>query len=143
MTALVDSNVLIDIAYRDPAWLKWSRQQVTSAIADGPLVINQIIFAEFSFRYALYDEADALLPHEEFRREDVPFMAAFAAAKAFSFYRRAGGAKEKPLPDFFIGAHAMVRGYQIITRDPSGFRAYFPDVELITPDTHPLKGGLA
>ena len=72
---------------------------------------------------------------------NVPFMAAFAAAKAFSDFRRAGGAKERPLPDFFIGAHAMVRGYQIITRDPSGFRAYFPDVEFITPDTHPLKGG--
>lgn len=140
---MVDSNVLIDIAYRDPVWLNWSRHQVMSAITDGPLVINQIIFAEFSFRYEVYEEAEALLPHDEFRREHLPFMAAFAAAKAFSSYRRADGAKEKPLPDFFIGAHAMVQGYQIITRDPSGFRAYFPDVELITPDTHPLKGGLA
>jgi predicted nucleic acid-binding protein len=143
MPALVDSNVLIDIAYRDPVWLNWSRRQVTSAISNGPLVINQIIFAEFSFRYDFYEEADALLPHDEFRREDVPFMAAFAAAKVFTTYRRAGGAKERPLPDFFIGAHAMVRGYQIITRDPSGFRAYFPDVELITPDTHPLTGSSA
>ena len=109
----------------------------------GPLVINQIIFAEFSYRYDLYEEADALLPQEEFRREEVPFMAVFAAAKAFSVYRRAGGVEDKPLPDFFIGAHAMVRRYQIITPDPSGFRAYFPDVELISPDTDPLRGGTA
>ena len=142
MAALVDSNVLIDIAYRDPVWLPWSRKQVVTAMADGPLIINQIIFAEFSYRYVQFDEADALLPHEEFRREGLPFMAAFAASKAFEVYRKAGGTKNKPLPDFFIGAHAAVCGYQIITRDPSGYRRFFPEVELITPDTHPLKGNL-
>jgi hypothetical protein len=139
MAALVDSNVLIDIAYRDPVWHPWSRQQIVTAIADGPLIINQIIFAEFAFRYRHFDEVDALLPHEEFRRESLPFTAAFAASKVFEGYRKAGGTKEKPLPDFFIGAHALVSGYQIITRDPSGYRRYFPTVELITPDTHPLN----
>ncbi len=140
MAALVDSNVLIDIAYRDPVWMPWSKAQIIAAIADGPLVINQIIFAEFSYRYNQFEEADALLPHEEFRRESLPFIAAFAAAKAFEAYRRAGGTRDKPLPDFFIGAHAVVCGYQIITRDPSGYRRFFPDAELITPDTHPLTG---
>jgi predicted nucleic acid-binding protein len=140
MTAIVDSNVLIDIAYRDPVWFSWSKKQILSAIVGGPLVINQIIFAEFSYRYSDFDDADALLPQEEFRRESVPFIAAFAAAKAFEAYRKAGGSREKPLPDFFIGAHAMTCGYQIITRDPTGYRRFFPDVELIAPDTHPLKG---
>jgi predicted nucleic acid-binding protein len=143
MAALVDSNVLIDIAYRDPVWLQWSRQQIIAAIADEPLIINQIIFAEFSYRYRHFDEADALLPHAEFRRESLPFIASFAAAKAFEAYRKAGGTREKPLPDFFIGAHAMVCGYQIITRDPSGYQRFFPDVELVTPETHPMKGLLA
>jgi predicted nucleic acid-binding protein len=140
MVALVDSNVLIDIAYRDPVWLPWSRHQVVCAIAHGPLVINQIIFTEFSCRYSRFEEADALLPHDEFRREDLPYMAAFAAAKAFAAYRRAGGSREKPLPDFFIGAHATVCGYQLITRDPAGYRSHFPGIDLVTPETHPLEG---
>ena len=139
MTVLVDSNVLIDIAYQDPVWLPWSRHKVVAALAQGPLVINPIIFAEFSYRYRKFEEADALLPHDEFRRESLPFMAAFAAAKAFAAYRRAGGSRERPLPDFFIGAHAMVSGYKIITRDPAGYRSHFPGLELITPDTHPLE----
>ena len=143
MAALVDSNVLIDIAYRDPVWMQWSRHHVGAAAARGPLIINQIIFAEFSYRYVTFEEADALLPRAEFLREELPWMAAFAAAKAFAAYRRAGGQREKPLPDFFIGAHAMVRGYPIITRDPLGIRSHFPGVELVTPDTHPLKGDIA
>jgi predicted nucleic acid-binding protein len=142
VAALVDSNVLIDIAYRDPVWLPWSRHYLAAAAESGPLVINQIIFAEFSYRYSAFEEADALLPRAEFLREELPWMAAFAAAKAFAAYRHAGGSREKPLPDFFIGAHAMVRGYPIITRDPSGYRRHFPGVELVTPETHPLKGSI-
>jgi predicted nucleic acid-binding protein len=138
MSVLVDSNVLMDIAYRHPVWMEWSQQTLASASASDELIINQIIFAEFSFRHASYEEVDMLLPPEDFRREDLPFMAAFAAARAFAVYRRAGGAKTRPLPDFFIGAHAAVCGHSIITRDPSGYRSYFPDVELITPETHPI-----
>jgi predicted nucleic acid-binding protein len=138
MAALVDSNVLIDLATVDPDWFRWSRRITEFALGEEALVINPIIFSEFSVRYQSFDEADALLDSEEFRREDLPYMAAFAASKAFLAYRRAGGTKERPLPDFFIGAHAVVRGYKIITRDPSGYRSYFPGVELITPETHPI-----
>ena len=138
MAALVDSNVLIDLTTRDPVWFFWSRQIIESKFGREPLIVNPIIFAEFSVRYSTFDEADALLDKDEFRREDLPYMAAFAASKAFLAYRRAGGAKEKPLPDFFIGAHAVVRGYSIITRDPSGYRSYFPGVDLVTPESHPI-----
>lgn len=138
MTALVDSNVLIDLATLDPVWFKWSRRVVELTKEREALVINPIIFSEFSVRYRSYDEVDVLLNKDEFRREDLPYMAAFAAAKAFIAYRKSGGTKERPLPDFFIGAHAAVRGYRIITRDPSGYRSYFPGVELVTPDTHPM-----
>ncbi len=133
MATLVDTNVLIDIAVRDPLWLRWSRPQIEQARKRGSVVINQIIYAEFAMRYATIAEIDSVLPEDEFRREGLPFEAAFAASKAFALYRRQGGARERVLPDFLIGAHAAVRGYPILTRDPAGFRNYFPGVELITP----------
>ena len=137
MATLVDTNVLIDIAARDPAWLKWSRSQVEQAFKRGSVIINQIIFSEFSMRYETIDEVESLLPEDEFRREGLPWEAAFAASRAFGLYRRQGGPREKVLPDFFIGAHAAIRGYSILTRDTTRYRAYFPDLEIIAPDTHP------
>ncbi|MER9892128.1 type II toxin-antitoxin system VapC family toxin [Mesorhizobium sp. M0119] len=137
MATLVDTNVLIDVAVRDPVWLKWSRSKMGAALKRGSLIINQIIYAEFSMRYESIDDVDGVLPENEFRREGLPFEAAFAASRAFSIYRRLGGPREKVMPDFLIGAHAAIRGYPILTRDPAGFRKYFRDVELIAPDTHP------
>lgn len=134
MATLVDTNVLIDIAARDPVWLKWSRSQLESARGRGSVIINQVIFAEFSIRYETLDQVESVLPEDEFRREGLPFEAAFAAARAFAVYRRRGGNRERVLPDFLIGAHAAIRGYPILTRDPAPYRTYFPDVDLITPD---------
>lgn len=137
MATLVDTNVLIDIAARDPVWLQWSRCKLAQASRDGSLLINPIIYSEFSIRYETIDEVDNVLPADEFRREGLPWHAAFAAAKAFALYRRRGGSREKVLPDFLIGAHAAIRGYKLLTRDPSGYRAYFPGLDIIAPDTHP------
>jgi len=136
MPVLVDTNVLIDIAYRDPRWQAWSERQITQQFDEG-LVINPVIFAEFSYRYDDLDEVDAVLDPGEFMREHLPWEAAFAAGRAFRVYRERGGARETVLPDFLIGAHAMVRDYAILTRDPDGYRTYFPTVQLISPDTHP------
>lgn len=137
MTTLVDTNVLVDLAVRDPVWHDWSLAQLVAAGRRGSVVINQIVYSEFSFRYDTPEEVDALLPEPEFLREGLPWPAAFAAAQAFRVYRAGGGRKEKVLPDFLIGAHAVVRGYTILTRDPTGYRSYFPTVDLITPETHP------
>jgi len=137
LATLVDTNVLVDIAVRDPVWLKWSRPKIEAARKLGSLVINQIIYAEFSIRYQTIEDVDDVLSEDEYRREGLPFEAAFAASRAFLLYRRQGGPREKVMPDFLIGAHAVIRGYPILTRDPTGFRKYFPDVELIAPDTHP------
>ena len=134
MATLVDTNVLIDIAVRDSGWLKWSRSQLEQARRRGSVVINQVIFAEFSIRYETLEQVEGVLPEDEFRRESLPFEAAFAAARAFAAYRRRGGARERVLPDFLIGAHAAIRGYPILTRDPAGYRTYFPDVDLIAPE---------
>jgi predicted nucleic acid-binding protein len=137
MATLVDTNVLVDIAVRDPVWMNWSRLALARAERAGPLVINPVIFAEFSVRYEDLDAVEALLPPDHFAREGLPWSAAFAAGAAFRRYRRSGGARERVLPDFLIGAHALIRGYAILTRDPKGYRSYFHDVELITPETHP------
>lgn len=138
MATLVDTNVLIDVAVRDPVWSKWSRSNLGQAFSDGPVLINQIIYSEFSLRYESIDEVDRVLPDDEFRREGLPWEAAFAASKAFALYRRSGGPREKVLPDFLIGAHAAIRGHTLLTRDPAGYRSYFPNLEIIAPDTHPL-----
>jgi predicted nucleic acid-binding protein len=137
MVTLIDTNVLVDLAIQSSAWHGWSRGQVFSAFKRGPVVINPIIYAEFSVRYKVMDEVDRLLPQSEFRRENLPWPAAFAAAAAFRLYRQGGGARDRILPDFLIGAHAAIRGYALLTRDPKGYRSYFPSIDLITPETHP------
>lgn len=137
MATLVDTNILVDIAVRDPAWLRWSRGQLEKARKRGSVVINPIIYSEFSMRYGAIDEADLALPEDDFRRESLPWDAAYAASQAFLLYRCRGGRGETILPDFLIGAHAAIRGYAVLTRDPDGFRTYFPDIEVISPDTHP------
>lgn len=138
MTVLVDTNVLVDIAVRDPQWLAWSRGQLMRLAKHEPLVINPIIYSEFSVRYSDRDVVDDLLPASEFHRENLPWAAAFAAGVAFRIYRRAGGGRDRVLPDFLIGAHAAIRGHKILTRDPRGYRSYFPDLDIISPDTHSL-----
>lgn len=138
MAVLVDTNVLVDVAVRDPKWLEWSRGQLLRLARHEPLVINPIIYSEFSVRYSDRDSVDALLPVSDFHRESLPWAAAFAAGVAFRIYRLAGGGRERVQPDFLIGAHAAIRGHKILTRDPKGYRSYFPDLDIISPDTHPL-----
>lgn len=137
MATLVDTNILVDVAVRDPVWLGWSRTALTRTAAEQPLVINPVIYAEFSVRYDNIDTVDQLLPRRDFHREGLPWAAAFAAGVAFRKYRLNGGLRDRVLPDFMIGAHAAIRGYSILTRDPKGYRAYFPMVPLISPETHP------
>lgn len=136
MAVLVDTNVLIDVAALDPSWHPWSRGQLAANHGSG-LVINPVIFAEFSYRYETLEEAEAALDATQFQREHLPWEAAFAAGHAFRVYRGLGGVRDKVLPDFLIGAHAAVRGYAVLTRDPEGYRKYFPGVAIIAPDTHP------
>lgn len=135
MTAvLVDSCVLLDLMTEDPQWLVWSATAVTNAANTARLVINPIIYAEVSVRYTRIEDLEAALPKEMIDREPVPYEAAFLAGKSFLTYRRRGGAKRSPLPDFFIGAHAAVAGYRLLTRDAGRYRGYFPGLSLICPD---------
>lgn len=131
---LVDSNVLIDVLSRDPEWGDWSDAAVQRIGAVGPLVINEVIYAEVSARYSSIEVFEHELPADDFQREHTPWPAAFLAGKAFVEYKRRGGRRRSPLPDFFIGAHAAVAGLGLLTRDPMRYRTYFPTVELIAPE---------
>ncbi len=135
--ALVDSNVVIDILDADPHWAAWSRARIREARQDGRLVINPLIYAEVAGAYAAQSEVDRALSSSIYRRENLPWEAAFSAGRVFRAYRRSGGAKRSPLPDFYIGAHAEFRGYVMLTRDPARYRSYFPSLKIIAPDTHP------
>lgn len=130
---LVDSNVLIDVMHEDPRWGSWSSQALAAAGASAPLVINPLIYAKVSLRFASIEELDEALPPELFRREDLPWEAGFLAGKCFVLYRRRGGTRRSPLPDFYIGAHAAVAGYRLLTRDPTRYRSYFPQLDLVAP----------
>jgi predicted nucleic acid-binding protein len=135
MTAiLVDANVLLDVMTEDAQWYAWSADALARAADRHRLVINPIIYAEVSVRYSRIEDLEAALPRTMFEREALPYEAAFLAGKSFVTYRRKGGTKRSPLPDFFIGAHAAVAGYSLMTRDATRYRSYFPKLSLIAPD---------
>jgi predicted nucleic acid-binding protein len=130
---LVDSNVLIDVAQGDPQWSPWSSTALASLLDETVLVINPLIYAEVSFRYATLEAVESAVPSSLYRREAIPFEAAFLAGKAYASYRERGGKRRAILPDFLIGAHAAVAGYRVLTRDPRRYRGSFPKLELIAP----------
>jgi predicted nucleic acid-binding protein len=133
VTFLVDSNVLLDVMTEDARWFAWSADAIERAADTARLVINPVIYAEVSVRYRRIEDLDAALPRALFDREAIPFEAAFLAGKSYLAYRRRGGTKRSPLPDFFVGAHAAISGYQLLTRDAARYRTYFPKLALIAP----------
>ena len=130
---LVDSSVLLDISTNDPVWFDWSSGALAAAVRGGPVLVNPIIYAEVSVGYDRIEDLDDALPAEIFRREPLPYVAGFLAGKAYRDYRRRGGARTSPLPDFFIGAHAAISDLSLLTRDAGRYRTYFPTVRVISP----------
>ena len=131
---LVDSNVLLDLTAEDSDWTEWSARALEAASDRFRLVINAVIYGEVTVRYSRIEDLDLALPRAMFEREDLPYEAAFLAAKAFRTYRQRGGTRRTPLPDFLIGAHAAIAGYQLLTRDAPRYRTYFPHLRLIAPN---------
>jgi predicted nucleic acid-binding protein len=130
---LVDSNVLLDVFTDDPTWAGWSSESLVHAFDQGPVVINPVVYAEVSAGFDRIEELDEALPQAAFVREPLPYPAGFLAGKAFLAYRRSGGPKPAPLSDFYIGAHAAVAEYRLLTRDSRRYRTYFPRLELFAP----------
>ena len=130
---LVDSNVLLDVLTEDPGWFDWSSAALEEHAESAVLMINPIIYAEVAVRFDRIEALDEALPTDVFRREPLPYEAGFLAGKCFLRYRKYGGARRSPLPDFYVGAHAAVRGATLMTRDASRYRSYFPTLRLIAP----------
>lgn len=131
---LVDTSVLLDVLTDDPKWADWSEDAIAEARDTGELAINPIIYAEVSAGFDTIEALDDALPAADFVRKPLPYQAGFVAARAFVAYRRRGGERRSPLPDFYIGAHAAVERYRLLTRDAARYRTYFPRLLLKSPD---------
>ena len=130
---LVDSNILLDVLTEDPAWFAWSSTALERQAETSVLVIDPIIYGEVSIRFERIENLEEALPVSMFRRDSLPWEAAFLAGKCFASYRRRGGVKRSPLPDFYIGAHAAVAGMTLMTRDRGRYHTYFPSLEILAP----------
>ncbi|MEH2482981.1 putative nucleic acid-binding protein [Nitrobacteraceae bacterium AZCC 2146] len=130
---LVDTNVLIDVLSSDRDWQSWSSAAMERQSLDGPLVINEIVYAELAGRYPTQQVLDVVVEKLGLHFEWLPKSALYLAGRTFADYRRSGGVRTSTLADFFIGAHAVMAKMPILTRDIRRYRTYFPDVELITP----------
>ena len=130
---LVDANVLLDLVTPESTWVAWSEQALREAREEGGVAMNAIVYAEVSVRYPTMEECDRSFPESQIERLAIPWTAAFLAGKAFVDYRRAGGSRTSPLPDFLVGAHAAAAGMRLLTRDVARYRTYFPQLELIAP----------
>jgi predicted nucleic acid-binding protein len=131
MRTLVDANVLLDVITADARWSPWSEGALRDAAERSVLSINPIIFAEVSVKFDRIEDAEAALT--DFLREPLPFEAGFLAGKAFLAYRKRGGTKRSPMPDFYVGAHALVGQMTLLTRDAARYRSYFPALRLHAP----------
>ena len=130
---LVDTNVLVDVLQDDPQWAEWSISQLRAQASVHQLVINPVIFAEMSLSFSTLEALDDVVVTMGLELREMPRPALFLAAKAYAQYRKRGGAKQQVLPDFFIGAHAAVEGWPLLTRDATRFRTYFPGLEVLAP----------
>lgn len=130
---LVDTNVLVDVLQDDPEWADWSIGQLRTQSRVHRLVINPIVYAELSLTFSTVEALDEVLHGMQLPVIDLSRPALFLAGKAFVQYRRRGGTRLNVLADFFIGAHAAVAGWPVLTRDGSRYRSYFPSVQLVMP----------
>lgn len=130
---LVDSNVILDILTEDPEWAEWSAAALATQADAGPLVVNPLVYAEVAARFDRIEDLEQALPGSYFERRALPWEAAFLAGRTFIRYRRRGGQRRSPLPDFYIGAHALTGAMTLLTRDARRYRSYFPALRIIAP----------
>lgn len=130
---LVDSNVILDVITEDEQWLEWSAEALARQADAGPLVVNPLVYAEVAARFDRIEDLEAALPADYFERRPLPWEAAFLAGRSFIRYRRKGGQRRSPLPDFYIGAHALVERMTLLTRDARRYRSCFPALRIIAP----------
>lgn len=130
---LVDTNVLVDVLQNDPQWAEWSIGQLRAQANLHALVVNPVIYAEISLSFSTLEALEDVMLTMALELREIPRPALFLAAKAYAQYRRRGGVRQQVPPDFFIGAHAAVEGWPLLTRDASRFRTYFPTLKVLAP----------
>lgn len=130
---LVDTNVWLDVLQDDPQWAPWSQAQLESASLNDKLAINAVIYSELSIAFERIEELESVLTEALVAFEEIPREALFLAGKVFLDYRRSKGTKIGVLPDFYIGAHAAILHWPLLTRDRGRYQRYFPSVQLIAP----------
>ncbi len=130
---LIDSNVLLDIFEDDPSWADWSESKLETYSDTHRLFVNPVIYAEVSVGFKHIEELEAAMSGCGLEMLQLPKEALFLAGKVFVAYKKRKGVKTSPLPDFFIGAHAAVAGLNLLTRDVSRFKTYFPTLKIISP----------
>ncbi|WP_037077022.1 type II toxin-antitoxin system VapC family toxin [Neorhizobium vignae] len=136
-SVLVDTNIFIDVFGPETSFKEWSSRIILNLKPDVQFILTPIVWAELASMAPREEDLMLLLSRLSLVREPVPFSAAYQAGMAHVQYRRAGGLRERTLPDFLIGAHALVRSHRLLTRDPARYRAYFPSLDIISPETHP------
>ncbi|MBW1727012.1 MAG: PIN domain-containing protein [Deltaproteobacteria bacterium] len=129
---LVDSNVILDIFLDDP-WADWSESALANYSAYTTLYINPIVYTEVSVGFEKIEELESALHKGGFQMLEIPKEALFLAGKAYLKYRADKGIKRSSLPNFYIGAQAAVLDLDLITRDVTRYRTYFPTIKLICP----------
>jgi predicted nucleic acid-binding protein len=129
----VDSNILLDVATNDPRWSEWSGSALAECTEHTALIINPIIYAEVSVGFTTIEALNAALPSSIYQRAPLPWEAGFLAGKCFLAYRKRGGLRHTPLPDFYIGAHAAIENLALLTHDAARYQTYFPKVEILSP----------
>ena len=137
MQTIPDSNIVLDLISGESVFSVWSRRMLEKCAQQGKLLTNAVVFAESSATFAAWQDAAKIFEDLEFVYEDIEKDVAHLAGRIHAEYRSKGGQRERTLPDFFIGAHAVISSSRILTRDVKRYRTYFPDVEVISPDTHP------
>ena len=130
---LVDTNVWIDCIDPSSPWHDWAAEQLQTWSERSPLHVNLIIYTELLVPGPNVDALDSLLDVYDTQRSALPWRCASLAAAAFGLYRRRGGLKQLTLPDFFIGAHAAVSNFRVLTRDRSPYKNYFPGLVVVAP----------
>lgn len=130
---MVDTCVLLDLITADPQWEAWGAEQLRHCMIAGPVVINPLIYGEVAFAYEQIEVVEEILPRHLYAYWPIPREAAFLAARAHAEYRARGGNRQRILPDFLIGAHALIARCILLTRDPHRYRQAFPGLKLITP----------
>ena len=130
---LVDSNIILDVFLDDPNWADWSESKLEKYSSITKLFINPVVYTEISVGFKRIEELESALNRADFQMLEIPKEALFLAGKAFLKYRKNRGTKRSPLPDFYIGAHAAILEMDLITRDESRYRTYFPTIKLISP----------